>query len=876
MNVSLRWLRDLAPDLADLTANDLAERLTGLGFPVEGIEDLSAGLEDIVVARVLEVRPHPNADRLRVCRVDGGHGEVQVVCGAPNVEPGGWYPLAPVGATLPGGLQIRKAKLRGEVSEGMLCSEVELGLGKGKDGLMPLGFAEGDPRARPGLSLITALGIDDVRLDVEVTSNRPDLLSHLGIARELSARGQAGLALPPIPGPATSPVPEAGGSASENGWRAALADGIQRLEAPGGGRVTLASPDRCPRYLGLVLRGVSVGPSPAWLQDRLRVAGARPINNVVDATNLVLLELGQPLHAFDLDRLAEGRVVIRRARTGETIRTLDGVQRTLTSEMLAICDAREPVAVAGVMGGSHAEVSTSTRDVLLECALFTPGPIRATRKALGLSTDASYRFERGVDPEGLVDALLRCVEVILATAGGRVEAPILDVAADRPDPLVVKLRPRSVERLLGVPFAPDQIRSLLTPLGFEVPGPGSDRAEGREELPVRIPGWRRWDVTREVDLIEEIARRHGYDRFPDTLGPYRPGTVPDDPRFLLEDRVRDLLVARGFLEAQTPAFAPAGEGSVALQNPISAEERVLRGSLLPALLRRVNYNLARGNREVRLFEIGTVFGAPPHPSALPHEEMRLALVLHGHREPTHWSGPGRPLDPWDLKGLMEELSRVLSPSGMLLVQPRAARETAAASRLAEGPSTDASRPIEPLAGAVSGARIAPMIDPGRPDLFQGPSFEVLQKPTEEAGAPVLVGQGGAVSRDHLDVPPWAATVWGVELTLPAAPEPRPTPRFRSLPTHPAVERDLALLVAEGRAASEVVALIRNEGGALLQEVGIFDVYAGKGVPAGLRSVAVRLRFQAQDRSLTDVEVDAAIRHVLAALDAGLGVRVRGG
>ncbi len=842
MNVSLRWLHALAPDLREVSPEDLAHRLTHLGYPVEGIERLGEGLDDIVVARVRSVRPHPNADRLRVCEVEGGEGVVQVVCGAPNVEAGGWYPLAPVGATLPGGMTIRKAKLRGEVSEGMLCSEVELGLGRGKEGLMVLEFPAGSERARPGLPLVEALGLDDVRLDVEITSNRPDLLSHRGIAREASARGEAGLVDPPVPGHSPLHPPEV---------------------RPAGARVRIEDPERCPRYLGLVIRGVKVGPSPAWMQDRLRAAGARPINNVVDATNWVLLERGQPLHAFDLARLAEGRIIVRRAREGERLRTLDGVDRALTPEMLAICDPEGVVAVAGVMGGENSEVTDQTTDLFLECALFTPGPIRATRKALGLSTDASYRFERGVDPEGLLPALLRCAGLVLATAGGTLEGPVEDAApAEAAElrgepPRVLELRPRAVERLLGVPFEPPAIEKLLLPLGFEVEvqdtaaptatptaRPGEDAQVGRGAgdplLRVRVPGWRSWDVRREVDLIEEIARRHGYDKFPDTLAPYRPGSVPDDPRFVQEDRVRDLLVSRGFLEAQTPAFAPEGEGTVEVMNPISMEERWLRGRLLPALLRRVEYNLARGNRQVRLFEIGTVFGDPPEAGALPREETRLALVLHGERAPHHWTGHPGPVDAWEVKGLLEALGHLLLPGEAVRVVPPGASDMS-----------------PPNSGGFSD-----------PDVFPRPLLL-------RAGETPL-GAGGAVDPRLLDLPRWAGPVWALELTLPHGVASPPVPRFAPLPTHPGVERDLALLVPHALPAARVVEGVEAMGGSLLREVGVFDLYMGKGVPEGHRSLAIRLRFQAPDRSLTDSEVDGTLETVLTHLDETLGVRVRGG
>jgi phenylalanyl-tRNA synthetase beta chain len=370
MNVSYEWLRAIAPDIEG-TPDEIAARLALRGAPVASVTRLAEGLEGVRVARVEATERHPNADRLTLCTVDAGGGErLRVVCGAPNVRAGGVYPLAPVGATLPGGLTIQRAKIRGETSEGMLCSARELGLGHDQSGLLEL------PSELPaGGSLVEALGLEDARLDVEVTANRGDLLSHLGVARELSPRGEAGLKLPKVP-KGKSPKLE-------------YARGEREASVPGA-TVRVEAPELCFRYLGAVVRGVRVGPSPAWLQARLRAAGSRPINNVVDATNYVLLELGQPLHAFDLAKLAEGTVVVRRPRSDEkTFRTLDGADRKLGADMLLICDARRPVALAGVMGGLDSEVTAETTDVLLECALFEPKSIRATRRALVMSTDAS-------------------------------------------------------------------------------------------------------------------------------------------------------------------------------------------------------------------------------------------------------------------------------------------------------------------------------------------------------------------------------------------------------------------------------------------------------------------------------------------------------
>ena len=475
-----------------------------------------------------------------------------------------------------------------------------------------------------GIPLAEALGLDDVRLDVEITANRGDMLSHVGVVRELHPDGVHAIRLPQVPG-GTAPAPEVRSDPDE--------------ASSAGVTIRIEDPDLCFRYLGLVIRGVEVGPSPDWLASRIRAAGGRPINNVVDATNYVLLELGQPLHAFDVARLEGPDIVVRRARAGEELRTLDGEDRPITEDMLMICDAERPVAIAGVMGGQDSEVTESTSDVLLECALFEPKQIRATRRALGMSTDASYRYERGVDPEVMETAILRTAEILLATAGGSVDGELIDVHPRPWSQPVVPLRPSRIEHLLGIPFTKERIAELLRPLGYSVAD------EDEDLLQVSVPGFRSYDTVREVDLIEEVARTHGYDAFPEELGPYRPGTVPDHPLFRLEDDLRRALVAEGLSEAQTPSLGPGEHGDVALANPMSRQESHLRRNRLAGLLTHVERNLARGTRDVRLFEIGTGF-APGDPR--PVETARVAIAVTGSRSPVHWSTDREPYDVYDI------------------------------------------------------------------------------------------------------------------------------------------------------------------------------------------------------------------------------------
>ncbi len=810
MKVSFRWLCDVAPGIR-LTPTDAMARLALRGAPVEAAEDLAAGLENIVIGRVLETRPHPNADRLTLCRVEGPEGEVPVVCGAPEVREGAFYPFAPVGAVLPGGLRIGKRKIRGQYSQGMLCSESELGLGEDHAGIMLL-----DGEYAVGAPFAEAAGLSDWRFDVEVTPNRGDLLSHVGIARELHPEGHTGIVLPGYPG-------------GEGAAAAAFESGVARGGAESrsaGVRIAIEDPDLCSRYLGAVIRGVSVGPSPRWLASRLRAAGARPINNVVDATNHVMLELGQPLHAFDLDRLADATILVGRARPGESLITLDGETRPVTPEMLMIRDAHQPVAIAGVMGGRDSEVAGHTVDILLECAHFEPKQVRATRRTLGMSTDASYRFERGIDPTTMETAVRRAAALILSTAGGRLDGEIIDacpVPWERPR---VTLRPSRVAHLLGVDFTGGEIEELLRPLGYAVAERGGDALE------FLVPGHRCRDTLREVDLIEEVARTHGYDAFPQELSSFRPGTVPDHPLFQLEDRLRALLVADGISEAQTPALGPEGEGDVELLNPMSSEESRLRRDRLPGLLRHVERNMARGVRDVRLFEFGTAFA--PVPGAPPAESARVAAVLTGRRSPLQWSGGGKPFDVYDIARVLELIGAESSPEGRV-----------------EAWEGDDGLPLYAAA----------LFAPGR--------LYVLR--TAEGG---IAGWGGEVVAAAVDLPPWAGAVVGAEVLLPDLPAPKPAVTARELPGHPASQRDVAFLLPVGTRAGDVLRSCRAGGGPLLEKVEAFDLYVGDDLSPGARSLAVRLRFRARGRTLTDREVEKARRRVIRKVKEETGVEPR--
>jgi phenylalanyl-tRNA synthetase beta chain len=787
VNVSVRWLEAFLRRPLDL--KDLTGRLAMLGAPVDAVEPIHMDLGEVLIGLVEEVKPHPNADRLRVCVVNDGTAERRnVVCGASNVEAGRKYPFAPVGATLPGGLRIEKRKLRGEESEGMLCSARELGLGQDHEGIWEL-----RTDAAPGTPLLQALPISDHRLVVDVGPNRPDLLGHKGIARELSASYGVPFRLPVVPGATIDvpPVRRVGSSAQVGGVRAATED----LEG-------------CPRFLAAVIRGVKVGPSPDWMVRRLEAAGSRSINNVVDTTNYVMLELNQPMHAYDVARLKGPRVVARRAQAGETVTTLDGVDRKLTPDMTVIADDAGPIGIAGVMGGTSTEVAAETVDVFLECAYFTPAGIRRTRKALGLSTEASYRFERGIDRWGGVEAMRRCIEIIGATAGGELaEAPV-DLGPGPGNPPRIFLRPARAAQVLGVELPWHALESYLVAIGATLVSKPED---GR--IAVEVPSWRP-DLVREIDLIEEVARLHGYEKFPADLRPFRPGTLVDAVIEQVTTQVRQGLVRQGLFEVSPLPTAPAdGSGSVRLLNPLSSTENHLRRRLLPGLVRLVEENWKNHVADVRLFEIGTVFIAAGA-GERPKEDRHVAAVLTGHREPPHWTGSGNErIDLWDLKGQFEAAVALAIPGGAVQVEG-----TDWIARDSEGRT---------------------------------------------------VGRAGPVAAD---APPWAAPLFGYELVLDAAA--RVPARFDPLPTTPSSERVLALLLTQGTTVHQVEELLRKVGGELLEAVLIESDYRGPELAPGQRSVAFRLRFRARDRTLRDNEVEAVEARMLAALTGELGIQRR--
>ena len=813
MNISHEWLTRFVPHGRDAAA--VRDLITAHVATVEGFERLRADLESFVVARVVESERIPDT-KLSFNKVDDGSGTLlEVVCGAPNVTVGATYPFARSGTMMPAGFKIEKKKIRGFTSNGMLCSARELGLGEEHDGILTL-----DTDAAPGTALLEVLPLGDVRLVIDVLPNRPDLLSHLGVAREIAA-----LTGTSVQRPAEVAALEVGSPAPVRGHDQVRVAGLD---------VSVEDSGDCPQYGAAILSGLTVGPSPDWLKRCVESVGGRSINNIVDATNYLLHGYGQPVHAFDATRIGGDTLVVRRARAGESLVTLDGAERKLDPSMLVIADAAVPVALAGVMGGRASEVSDATTRVVLEVALFAPRVVRATRRHAGLSTDASYRYERGIDAAALGPMLALGAALLAHVGGGRVDA-LLHVGSVPEPRAKVTVRPARVALLLGETVGSDEIRRLLESLGFAC----EDGSGGA--LDVTPPSWRH-DVAREVDLIEEIARLRGFDRLPDTLQGARPGTVPDHPLFTASRRVRDTLVAEGLHEVRPLPFTSGRAAGtdvadlVRVANPLAEDEPFLRQSVLDTLARRAEYNLNRMQGDLRFFEVGTTFTAQGR--ALPREEQHVGVLVMGARRPVHFTEAQPPAyDVWDAKALARTLA----------------------------------------AAAYPGEEIA-MVPAESPVLWR-----------VQAGGVVV----GEVCRLTLDAPVWAKPAFGVEVLLGAMPS---TPiaargahahaaaparsraaepmRYRALPVTPTAEFDLALLVPDAVLAAQVESVLRTVSGPQLERCELFDEFRGAGVPAGSRSLAWRLTFRHPERTLREKEIDGRRTLLLKTLEAELGVRPR--
>ncbi|HWF50740.1 MAG TPA: phenylalanine--tRNA ligase subunit beta [Solirubrobacteraceae bacterium] len=824
MRAPVEWLHEYCHPPLETRA--LADRLAMTGTEVERVERHGVGaLERFVVGRVLEAGPHPNADRLSVCRVDVGEDEpAQIVCGAPNVRAGQTVAVARPGAVMPDGTKLKKAKLRGLESDGMILAEDEVAIGTEHDGIMVLSHADGLP---PGAPLADVLPLATDVLELEITPNRPDCLAIYGIAREAHAATGAPLAPPP--------------------WQ-------QDPGTPGsvqGINVEVEDPDLCPRFTARVFENVTIGPSPPWLKARLMAAGQRPISNVVDITNYVMLLTGQPLHAFDLDRVAGQRLTVRRARPGEGVETLDGQTRILDEEMVVIDDAEGPTSIAGVMGGARSEVGTlralasspggehrgaeETTRVLMEAANWNGPNIHRTSLALGLRSEASSRFEKQLQPEQAMDGQAVATQLMIELTGATVAPGTIDVGGPGPAPITIRLRDARVSGLLGAPVARERSAEILRALEFGV-------AEADDGLDVTVPYFRRGDVTREADLIEEVARIDGLDKLPATL-PSRHGAAGRlTPRQRIRRRAADALTAHGAHEIVGWSFValdladrlrlPADDArrrAVVLQNPMSADQSQLRTTLLGSLLDAVRYNRAHGAGTVRVFESGAVYLVEEPDELLPREPQHVGALLTGAARTATWRGPDpRKADFYAAKGALTALLETL----------RVPFTVEAASE--------------------------PFLHPGR-------SAAVLAE-GERLG---WLGEIHPLVADGWDV---SEVIAGFELDLDLVADAAiaaGVPMYHEVASFPEVREDLAVIVADDVAAARVLAVVRRAAGPLLAGAEVFDVYRDpERIGEGKVSLALRLTFRGRDRTLTDEEVAERRAQMTRALEDELGGSVR--
>ncbi|MDC0706911.1 phenylalanine--tRNA ligase subunit beta [Stigmatella sp. ncwal1] len=801
MKISVKWLGDY---VALPAVEELARKLTAAGLEIEGLERPGEALQGVVVGQIRESVQHPNADKLSVTQIDaGGPQLLQVVCGAKNFKVGDKVPLATVGTKLPNGVEIKQAALRGVDSHGMLCSAKELGLSEESSGLLIL--PEG---LKPGLPIASALGLDDVVLEVNVTPNRPDALSHLGVAREVGV--VTGVAFRP-PEPKLS---EAGG---------ATADKV---------KVRIEDPVRCPRYAARVVENVTIQPSPQWMQDRLKACGVRAINNVVDVTNYVNLEYGQPLHAFDLDKMAGQEIVIRAARPGEKIRTLDGKERTLDADDLAICDRDHAQAIAGVMGGADSEVTGGTKRIVLESANFLASSVRRSSKRHGLHTEASHRFERGADLDAVGPAIDRAAQLIAELSGGTVASGRVDVYPGQKPARRVTLRFARVEKVLGTSVPEGECRRILGALGFQ--GVEEGAAQATFEVPRA-----RVDVEREEDLLEEIARVFGYDNIRARLPRGVAELAPEPPQSEAERRLRQVLSGAGLNEVVNYSFvAPRNlevlggkDAPVALINPLSVEQSVMRTSLLPGLLENLSRSVRHQVERVAIHETGRAYFRDPEGGQgqrpATREVPRVAGLVWGLRSGRTWTQKDARMDFYDAKGAVEAVLHGLR---------------------------------------VAGARFVPA---------EAPAWH------PRACAQVLLADGtvlGHVGELHPRVTKALELPQGVftfELdTVPLYAAAQLEPAYHALPRFPAVLRDLAVVVPVELRNDEVRRVILEVGGTLVEDALIFDVYTGKPIPEGKKNLAYAIRYRSQERTLTDGEVGEAHQRIISEVNQRLGGALR--
>lgn len=802
MLVSLNWLKDYVD--IELTSEELAHRLTMAGLEVDDVRTVRPNFSGVVVAKILSVRPHPSADRLSLCDVTDGTETYKIVCGAKNIAAGDIVPLARVGAVIPGGYTIKSSVLRGEKSDGMLCSEAELEIGEDESGIMHL-----PAELSLGISLEKALHIEDTVFDVNVTPNRSDCLCMIGIAREVSGITGQPMKLPAIKMTETS-------------------EDINTLTS-----VQIIDADACPRYTARIIKNVEIRPSPVWMKSRLEAAGLRSINNIVDVTNFVMLEMGQPLHAFDFRFLEEGRIVVRKSRDNETFTSLDEKQRVLPPDTLLICDGVKPVAIGGIMGGLNSEVKEDTGTILLESAYFHPTSIRRSARKLGMPTDAAFRFERGIDPEGVIKALNRAAQLMADLSDGSVCKNYIDVYPRQvPAAQNIPLRLERIHQIIGADIRAEDILRILKAIGMEV------QDQGRGSYLVTPPTCR-VDITREIDLIEEVIRLYGYDRVPVTLPDVSVSEQEPIARLDLEERIRQLMTGSGFNEVVNYSFGtPVAADTLSLRddderrnivkikNPLGEELSAMRTTLIFGLLDTARRNANNGSFDLRIFEIGRTFIAG-QTGELPREKNILAGLLTGKVTEDFWDA-ANPIDFYHMKGCLENIFRDLK---------------------------------------INHCRYVPSAE--ETFLHPGKACKIMLDEKQ-------LGWAGEVHPDikeKFDLKN-CAYVFEINLDLLSALALNSRIFFQELSKFPAVTRDAAFVIPEQTEADAMLDAIRQQKEDLLETISIFDVYKGKGLPEGTKSLGLRFSYRAADRTLTDAEAGAIHEKIVQKTVASTGAKIR--
>lgn len=810
MKVSYEWLSEYV-DVSGYTATELAEKLTRSGIEVDVVENRNQGVSKVFVGYVKTKEKHPNADKLSVCTVDVGEAEdLQIVCGAKNVDAGQKVPVAVVGAVLPNNFKIKRAKLRGVESQGMICSAKEIGLNdkllskEAQDGILIL-----PDDLELGTDVLEALAMNDEVMELDLTPNRSDCLSMLGVAYEMAAILDREIKLPL--------------EQIQSGQKKA-ADHIS---------VKISAPEQCQHYAARLIEGIQIADSPQWLQNRLMAAGIRPINNIVDITNYVMLEYGQPLHAFDADCLNDGHIDVRMANDGEKIVTLDNVERTLNSDMLLITDGTDPVALAGVMGGANSEVTESTSRILLESARFAGTSVRKTSRQLGLRSEASLRFEKEINPQAVIPALNRAAELIAQYANGQIAEGVVDDLVKGSELVEIPLSLSRVNQYLGTEITVEEMASIFSRLGFAY-------EQQEEVLHVVVPA-RRGDITRDVDLIEEVARIYGYDNIPTSLmsGVTTPGSLNEEQ--IVRRRLRQLLTDSGLNEVinysltQTNKIATfpglfKESKTISLAMPMSEERKILRTSLIPHLLDNAIYNRNRNNDDIAIFEIGRIFATKEEKlTSLPEEKKLLSVLLTGHKVSSHWSEKGRAVDFFDVKGIAEKIFAYL---GLNEIQYNAVQ-------------------IEGM-------------HPGR--------TASIQLNTEQGSISLgVIGQIHPALQQELDLDD--TYIMEIELA-PLYEHAEFNISYNTLPRYPSISRDIAVVVDESIAAAELVRLARNTAGQWLESIQVFDLYVGERLGAGKKSIALSLIYRHAERTLTDEEVSELHAKVVQALGESFEAELR--